>query len=67
LLEKVRTHKKGAKDLSEEEAKKVPDWVSLDDLRDYFYKATMIYCIQITLVSFILYGAYNGHDSLQFT
>lgn len=47
-----------------EEAKKIQDWISEDDLADYFYKATMIFSIQIMLVAFILHGAFQNLDSL---
>ena len=69
LIEKVRTHKKaGCKPAESDEggALSPPDLISEDDLGDYFYKCTMIYCIQIILVSFILHSAYMGEDSLRF-
>jgi len=67
LIEKVRKHKKGAKDLDEEERKKVPDWIQKDELADYFYKCTMVFCVQIMLVGFIIHAALAGQDSLSFT
>ncbi len=34
-------------------------------LDDYFYKCTMIFCIQVMLVLFIFYSAYTGLDRLK--
>ena len=60
-------YKKGAReDMSKEERDKIPDWISEDDCADYFYKCTMIYCIQIILIAFILHAAFNDEDSLRF-
>ena len=66
LIEKVRTHKKGAKHLEKAQADELPDFVTEDDLADYFFKSTMIYCIQIVLVIFILHAAFSEQDSLRF-